>query len=221
MSGSHASITPPPFPDLVILGASGGIGRQLVEQALARGHTVTAVVRDATRLPIRHSRLNVAVADVASATDLTPIVANADAVLSALGPRPGDPATQITADGVGAALAAMKAGGVRRILAVSASPLGPPHGFIGRRLTYPLLWRAFGDGYRGLARMEELLAASDSDWTVVRPPRLTNKALTGKYRVGWDRALPWMTSISRADVAGAMLDLLGDPMSFGRGGAVG
>jgi putative NADH-flavin reductase len=221
MSSPTAVPAPTTFPNLVILGASGGIGRHLVEQSLARGHTVTAVVRDPGRLPVRHSRLSVAVADVTMPEELTPLIVGADAVFSALGPRSGEPATQITADGVAAALIAMKAGGVRRILAVSAVPIGPPHGFVGRRLTFPMLWRFFGDGYRGLVRMEEVLAVSGTDWTVVRPPRLTDKPPAGAYRLGWEKALPWMTSLSRADVAGAMLDLLDDPASFGRGAAVG
>jgi putative NADH-flavin reductase len=224
------------YAGLVILGATGGIGRQLVEQALTRGHEVTAVVRDPERLPVRHSRLTVQVANVTSAEELTQVLAAAGAgsgagegqnagtgaiaVLSALGPRPGDSGT-VTADGIEAALAAMKTAGVRRLLAVSAVPVGPPHGFVGRRLTFPMLWRFFGDGYRGLARMEELLKASDADWTVVRPPRLTDKEGTGKYRLGWDMALPWMTSLARADVADAMLSLLDDTESFGRAGAVG
>ena len=205
---------------LVILGATGGIGRQLVEQALTRGHQVTAVVRDPDRLPVRHSRLSVEVADVASADALESVLAaaGAEAVLSALGPRPGDSGS-VTADGVAAALAAMKATGIRRIVAVSAAPIGPPHGFVGRRLTYPMLWRFFGAGYRGLARMEELLAACGQDWTVLRPPRLTDKAGTGRYRLGWDRTLPWMTSITRSDVACAMLDVLDDAETFGIGRA--
>jgi len=210
----------PALPGLVILGASGGVGRQLVEQSLARGYPVTAVVRDPDRLPVRHGRLTVAVADVTSSDELTPVLADAGAVLSALGPRPGDSGS-VTADGVAAALTAMKATGVRRILAVSAVPVGPPHGFVGRRLTYPLLWRFFGDGYEGLVRMEKLLAASGLDWTVLRPPRLTDKASTGRYRLGWEKALPWMTSITRADVAGAMIALLDDTASYGRAGAVG
>ena len=233
-----APATTTAYAGLVILGATGGIGRQLVEQALTRGYAVTAVVRDPERLPVRHSRLTVQIANVTSAEELTQVLvatgagagsdageaqrsgAGTIAVLSALGPRPGDSGT-VTADGIEAALTAMKTAGVRRILAVSAVPIGPPHGFVGRRLTFPLLWRFFGDGYRGLVRMEELLTASGADWTVVRPPRLTDKEGTGKYRLGWEKALPWMTSLARADVADAMLSLLDDAESFGRAGAVG
>lgn len=236
----RTSPTATAYTGLVILGATGGIGRKLVEQALTRGYEVTAVVRDPERLPVRHSRLTVRVANVTSAEELTQVLADAAAgagadagtgdaqaadagaiaVLSALGPRPGDSGT-VTADGIEAALTAMKTAGVRRILAVSAVPIGPPHGFVGRRLTFPMLWRFFGEGYRGLVRMEELLTASGTDWTVVRPPRLTDKEGTGKYRFGWDKALPWMTSLARADVADAMLALLDDAESFGRATAVG
>jgi putative NADH-flavin reductase len=73
---------------LTIFGASGNTGRHLLEQALDAGHTVIAVVRDSTRLPIRHQRLQVVVVDVLDPAAIGPAVAGADAVISALGPRP-------------------------------------------------------------------------------------------------------------------------------------
>jgi NAD(P)-dependent dehydrogenase (short-subunit alcohol dehydrogenase family) len=76
---------------LTIFGASGQTGRRPVEQALDAGHTVTAVVRDPTRLPIHHQRLQVVVADVLDPAAIQPAVAGADAVLSPWGPPPTQP----------------------------------------------------------------------------------------------------------------------------------
>jgi putative NADH-flavin reductase len=73
---------------LTIFRASGQTGRHLLTQALATGHTVTAVVRNPTRLPIRHQRLKLVVADVLDPAAIQPAVAGADAVISALGPQP-------------------------------------------------------------------------------------------------------------------------------------
>jgi putative NADH-flavin reductase len=73
---------------LTVFGASGQTGRHLIQQALDAGHTVTAVVRDPTRLPIRHQRLQVVTADVLDPAAIQPAVAGADAVISALGHTP-------------------------------------------------------------------------------------------------------------------------------------
>jgi putative NADH-flavin reductase len=76
---------------LTIFGASGRTGRQLLNQALAAGHTATAVARDPTRLPVHHHRLKVVAADALDPAAIQPAVAGADAVVSALGPHPAQP----------------------------------------------------------------------------------------------------------------------------------
>jgi putative NADH-flavin reductase len=203
---------------LTVFGASGGTGKELVEQALAAGQDVEAVVRDAARLPLSHPRLTVTVADVLDPRVIEPAIADADAVLSALGPRKGDSAT-ITADGVGSILQAMKAGGVRRIVTISATPvapLAPADPFIYRRAARPLLWRFFGEAYRALAAMEHALADSGLDWTVVRPPALSNGPRTGTCEYILDYAKAGSFRTSRADVADVMLRLLDDPASVRR-----
>jgi putative NADH-flavin reductase len=203
---------------LTVFGASGGTGRQLVEQALAAGQDVEAVVRDAARLPLRHPKLTVTVADVLDSRAIEPAVADADAVLSALGPRKGDSAT-ITAEGVASILQAMKAGGTRRIVAISAAPVAPVapvDPLIYRRVARPLLWRFFGEGYRALEAMERTLAAGGLDWTVVRPPALSDGPRTGTCRYVLDYSKAGSFRTSRADVADVMLRLLDDPGSIGR-----
>jgi len=211
------SATRPAAPKLTVFGASGGTGRQLVEQALAAGRDVEAVVRDPARLPLRHARLTVTVADVLDPRAIEPAVADADAVLSALGPRKGDSAT-ITADGVASVLQAMKAAGTRRIVAISAAPIAPltpADPLVYRRIARPLLWRFFGAGYRALAEMERTLADSGLDWTVVRPPYLSDGPRTGRCRYVLDASQAGSFRTSRADVADVMLRLLDDPAAPG------
>jgi uncharacterized protein YbjT (DUF2867 family) len=85
-----------------------------------------------------------------------------------------------------------------------------------RNLTYPILRSAFGEIYADLARMEDLLRDSDLDWTAVRPPRLTDKPLTGTYRTAYGQNVRHGLFISRADVAHYMLRALGEPETFGQ-----
>ena len=80
-----------------------------------------------------------------------------------------------------------------------------------RWVAYPILYRLFGDGYADMARMEQLLHDSDTDWTIIRPPRLTNAPATGHYRTAVNEQLRRAGKISRAELAGAMLDLMQNP----------
>ena len=206
---------------LTIVAATGGIGHQLLEQAIAAGHDVTTVVRNPNRLPgelaaqVRTVTADLATADPAA---LELAIAGADAVLSGLGPRPGkDPG--VASRGTHAILAAMQATGVRRIVVVSAAPIGtvpsarhdPGDGFLMRHLLAPLTKAALRKRYADLALMEDLLCRSGLDWTVVRPPRLTQGPLTGTYRTAYGRNLRRGLRVSRADVAHLMLRVLDQP----------
>jgi putative NADH-flavin reductase len=205
---------------IVIFAATGGIGRHLLNQAAAAGHRVTAVARHPERLaaPVTGVRADLATATTA---DLESTVEGADAVLSGLGPRSRDDAG-VTSRGTRAIVAAMRTTGVRRIVVVSAAPVGtvasparpapprhdPGDGFFMRNLLSPLTKAALGRHYADLAAMEDLLRDSALDWTVIRPPRLTNAGATGRYRTAYGRNLRGGWRISRADVAHCMLGVL-------------
>ena len=213
---------------LTIFAASGGIGRHLVGQALAAGHDVTAVARNLASLPAeaRAVRTDLATAPPAA---LATAVGGADAVLSALGPR-SKADYGIATTGTRAIVGAMEAAGVRRLVVVSAAPVGtiasarrprpPKHdsgdGFVMRHLLSPLITAALRDLYVDLARMEDTLADSGLDWTAVRPPRLTNGPETGAYRTASGRNLRRGLTVSRADVAHLMLAALGQPETIGQ-----
>jgi putative NADH-flavin reductase len=201
---------------LTIFGASGGTGRRLVEQALAAGHTVTAVVRDPARLPVRHDRLKLVAADVLDPEAITPAVADADAVLSALGPRSSRNRSSITSAGTASILAAMRTAGSSRLVVVSAAPVASDdHGTTlpYRLLVKPLLRGLLGGLYADLAVMEETVRRSGLAWTILRPPQLTDGPRTGSYRQATDANLRGGYRISRADLADAILAALEDPDS--------
>ena len=212
---------------LTIFAATGGVGRQAFEQAIAAGHEVTVVARNPNSLAggARVFAANLAAPDPAA---LESAVGGADAVLSGLGPRSLSE-TGIASQGTRAIIQAMKAAGVRRLVVVSAAPVStvpspgrptppkhdPGEGFFMRNLLGPLLKAALRKPYADLALMEDLLQESGLDWTVVRPPRLTNGPLTGTYRTALGKNLRRGLFISRADVAHLMLCVLERPETIG------
>jgi uncharacterized protein YbjT (DUF2867 family) len=213
---------------LTIFAATGGVGRQLLEQAVAAGHDVTAVARNPGKLTrqVRTVTADLATADPAA---LAPAVAGADAVLSGLGPHSNADAG-IAAPGTRSIVTAMKATGVRRIVVVSAAPVGtvaspgnpspprhdPGDGFFMRHLFSRIAAARFGKVYGDLALMEDILRGSGLDWTAIRPPQLTDKPLTGSYRTAFGQNLRGGLFVPRADVAHFMLKVLGQPDTIGQ-----
>ncbi|AQZ62647.1 Flavin reductase [[Actinomadura] parvosata subsp. kistnae] len=204
---------------ITVFGATGGTGLELLRQGLERAHDVTAVVRDAGRLPAGlRDRLDVLEADIMNPDAIAPAVAGRDAVLSAMGSRERGPTT-VQTDSITSILAAMRREGTRRLLMVSAAGLEADAGDgpFTRYVLKPLIvQRLFRHSYADLARAEQLLRGSTGvDWTIVRPARLTDAGRTGAYRTARDLSVRGGLSTSRADVADCMLELIGDRTSVG------
>ncbi|WP_255952990.1 NAD(P)-dependent oxidoreductase [Streptomyces odontomachi] len=213
---------------LTVFGATGGIGREIVRQALTAGHEVTAVVRDPARLPEDLSpagpaqgdgaRLQIVRADLRDPEAVRPAVAGREAVLSGLGARrraDAGIATELTRT----VLAAMAAEGVRRLVVVSAAPVGPSpeHQPPMDRAMIAVVKAVLKDVYADLRAMEHALAESATDWTSVRPPRLTDAPLTGVYRTVVGGTPGKGRTIGRPDVAHAMLTAVTDPATVKQG----
>jgi putative NADH-flavin reductase len=269
---------------ITIFGSTGGTGTLLVEQALAAGHEVTAVVRDPARLNVAVPppagvppagpgpggpspagpspagpspagltpggltpggltpggstvggstvggstvggstvggstwRPRVVTADIMDPGAITDAVAGADAVLSALGPRSNGPTT-VSRDGHRSIIAAMRRAGTRRLLMVSGTVVTD----VGespylRYLAKPLVRGTFLRHVCADMRAAEAeVHAADLDWTIVRPPSLTDKPARGGYRTAIDRNLPHGFTLSRADLAACMLSLITEPGTFRR-----
>ncbi|MFJ9057547.1 NAD(P)-dependent oxidoreductase [Streptomyces sp. NPDC102409] len=204
---------------LTVFGATGAVGREIVRQALTAGHEVTAVVRDPARLPegLRGAALH-AVVPLGDAAAVRAAVAGRDAVLSGLGARgrkAGDVAERLTRQVTGA----MEAEGVRRLLVVSAAPVGPEPADdpLLDRVVRRVIGAVLKEVYADLTRMEAALAAGATDWTSVRPPKLTNGPLTGTYRTVVGGTPRSGRSLARADVAHAMLALIDEPGAVKQG----
>src|SRR2546423_1079391 len=165
---------------ITVLGATGGVGGEVVKQALDRGWHVTAVVRDPARVAVpAQDRLDVVVAGLHEQEKVTAAVEGRDAVLSALGSRERKPTT-VCADGARVAIAAARATGVKRLLVVSASGMHTEgDGVFTRTLVKPMLGAILKHGFADMLAMEDLVMATELDWTVVRPPMLLNGPRTG------------------------------------------
>jgi len=192
---------------LFILGATGGTGRALIDQAVERGHRVTAFVRSPQKLGSPRGGLTVLQGDPRSVDELRAALPGHDAVLSALGP-PGPGPTTIVGDAARSTVTAMQATGVLRLLVVGVAVLFEHQGILSAILRRTLLRNVAKDS----AEMERVVLASGLDWTIVRPPRLTNGPLTRRYGVS-DGRLPRgaRLTVGRADVAHFLLEELERP----------
>ena len=196
---------------LTVFGATGGTGLQVVEQGLAAGHEVRAVVRDATRLGPRRAGLEVVVADVMDPAAIVEAVADRDAVVSAMGSRSGRAPTSVCADSARSIIAAMHKTGTRRLVVLSGTgPFDEGEGPGMRYILKPIAGRFLKHVFADFVAMEKVVRASRLDWTIVRPPRLTDKPLSGQYRTQRDLNLRRNFMVSRADVAHLILAACAD-----------
>jgi len=187
--------------NILIVGATRGVGRQLLEQALASGHAVTALARNPQRLATRHERLRILKGDILDPDSVAAAMAGQDAVCCTIGVRTPWEQPAVFSEGTRNLLQAMKQAGVRRLLCVTGIGAGNSKGhggFLYDRIFYPLLLKGV---YADKDRQESLIEASDVDWTIVRPGFLTNGPLTGNYRMLTDMTGITAGRISRADVA--------------------
>lgn len=197
---------------LVVLGATGETGLQIVRRALEHSHSVTAFVRSPARLQPYGDRVAIREGDLLNSAELEQVLKDHDAVVSGFGPRsPVSGRGETVWQRFALALTkAMADSGVRRAVVMSTS-------FLFRNSVLPpayLVGRLFFPGVVADAReMERTFIATNLDWTILRPPRLTNEAHSGKYRVCEGR-LPLMGfRVSRADVADCMVQLVNNRSS--------
>lgn len=197
--------------NLLIIGATGGTGRALVEQALAQGHNVTAFARNPEKVRTSHERLSIAPGNVLDPESVESAVRGKDAVLSALGHKRWFIKTSILSEGTKNIVAAMEKHGVKRFVCETTLGIGDRKGRLGLYYTLfvePVIVYFY---FRDKERQEELIKTSKLDWIIVRPGRLTNGRKRGTYRHGFDLGNWILTlSISRADVADFMLKQLTD-----------
>jgi putative NADH-flavin reductase len=196
---------------LVIFGANGPTGRLLTTQALAAGHTVTAFTRHAGAFPTAPERLRVVQGDAIEPADVAGAVAGQDAVLSTIGTRYSRKPITLYSESAANMLKAMRDHGVRRLVCVSSSVTDPETrsrdtggGVVFEKLLKPFFTNVIGKSmYADLLRMEQLVMASDVDWTILRPSGLFEAPAVTEYRLAEDFLRERFTS--RNDLAACLL----------------
>ena len=192
----------------IVFGATGSVGRCLVDRALSQGHRVTAFARRPSALDSDHPDLELRAGDVLDREAVADAVAGHDAVLVALGAgRKGG----VRAAGTGNVVAAMRSGGLRRLVCLSTLGAGDSRAlltFFWKRIMFGFLLR---EAYADHEAQEAVVRGSGLDWTLVRPGAFTDGPGTGAYRHGFPPAEKNLQlKISRADVADFMLRQLTD-----------
>ncbi|MEU2255680.1 SDR family oxidoreductase [Nocardia xishanensis] len=193
---------------IAVFGATGSVGRLVVEQALEQGHEVTAFTRDAAGVTQRHERLRVVEGDVFDTHQAERAVAGQDAVLIALGDgRKG----LVRYAGTKSVVEAMHRTGVKRLICQSTLGVGDSRDnldFLWKYVFFGLLLRR---AYHDHVEQEAYVRASDLDWTIVRPSAFTDGPRTGSYRRGFPGSERGLTlKIARADIADFLLEQLTD-----------
>jgi len=193
--------------NLLILGATGSIGRHLVPQAIDKGHQVTALVRDPANLPATYPQLRVLGGDALNSRDVDDAVRFQDAVIYAIGADQMGKPTTLFSDSTRILLEAMTRQGVRRLVAITGIGAGDSKGH-GGFFYDQIIYRFFTKPiYEDKDRQEELIRSSDLDWTIVRPASFTDRSQPGaKLRVFTDLRGVTVKSISRADTAAFVLE---------------
>ncbi len=197
---------------IVIFGATGGTGRDVVEQALAQGHQVSAFDRNPAQLTLTHPQLTKVQDDIFNQAQVEAAIAGQDAVVSVLGVGPQ--ITQpICSTGTEHIIAAMQKQCVKRFICQTAFAVSALEGewrevpwMVPILPLFPKVKAMFADK----VRQEQFVRQSNLDWVIVRPAKLTNGPRTGNYKVGVPLSIGPNAKISRADVADFILTQLRD-----------
>ncbi len=201
---------------VIIVGATGGTGRQLVAQALERGHAVTALVRNPSKLGIEHPNLRIIQGDVLDYASVEAAVRGQEAVISALGHKRYFYPTRILSEGTRNILSAMETHSVPRLVCQTSLGIGETFGRLGLYYTLFVIPVILPFYFWDKTRQERLIAESKLEWVIVRPGALTNGEKRGAYHRGREVGSFFGTvRISRADVADFMLNQISDDAYLG------
>ncbi|MEO0411673.1 MAG: NAD(P)-binding oxidoreductase [Pseudomonadota bacterium] len=201
---------------IALLGATGGTGKSIIEQALSAGHQVSALVRDVSKLSSQDG-LTITQGDARDGHAVSAVINGADAVISTLGNFNRKPNTEVS-DAAKVFVTAMEETGPKRLVVVTTIGVGDSYKPLKSPMfKYVVIGWVARHIWKDRERQEAVIEASSLDWTIVRPGGLTDAPHTGQYQVvDGGAAQPKKISIGRADVADFCLKALKDDTYAGR-----
>ena len=195
---------------IIIFGASGATGHELVKQALTYDHLITAFVRDPSKLNLKNKNLEIVQGDVKDYASVENAIKGHDAVLSALGvskPLKNDP---VVIEGVKNILLAMEKLNIMRFVYLSFLAVGQGRNDAGFLIKH-VISRIVHNEIEDHQEKEALIKASNREWTIIHPPKLTNGVKKGIYRIGENiKSTSFFPTLSRVDLADFMIKQLND-----------
>jgi len=194
---------------LLVTGATGRVGRQVIAQALTRSHAVLALSRSADELDIESEHLTKVSLDVREAHSVIPLLEGVDAVIHAVGIGASKVPTTVYSHGARAIIDGMTRFNVKRLVAISsqAANVWANQPLFNQIVLLPILQHLFGVTYDDMRRMERVLWESSVDWTQIRSPYISSKPANGHYRFSNVTVPPHYRSITATDMATALLDI--------------
>lgn len=193
---------------LIVFGATGLTGLQVIKQALKKGDRVTAFVREPKGILLEYTNLEIKKGDVLEYYSVEEAVKGHDTVICCLGVKNPKDKSELRAKGTKNIIKAMESNNVKRLICLSALGTGdsyellPPHY---KYLIIPLVMKPL---YKDHSKQELYIKSSQLDWTIVRPAIMTNGEHTGNYQHGFSYKKGITMKISRADVADFILKQL-------------
>jgi len=197
-----------------IIGASKGVGKCVLEQALEEGNEVTALLRTPDKMQLTNSNLQVLRGDILDELSIARVVEGQDAICVCIGVPPGRKPVKVFSEGIKNIIKSIGDNTAQKLIVITGIGAGDSKGhggFLYDRVINPLLLKEI---YKDKDRQESLIKNSNCNWMIVRPGFLTNGPKTGKYRIIEDMTGVTAKKISRADVAHFMLSQVKEPTFF-------
>jgi putative NADH-flavin reductase len=201
---------------IAIIGASRGIGYQLLKIALEEGHEVTVLLRNPSKLQITDNNLHVIKGDILDPSNVATVTAGQNGICVCIGIPPTLKPVEVFSKGIKKVLTSIKDNPEQKLIVITGIGAGDSKGhggFLYDRVVNPLLLKKI---YLDKDREEALIKESNANWLIVQPGFLTNGPRTGKYRIIDNLTGITAGKISRSDVADFMLKQLMEPTHFGK-----
>lgn len=189
---------------ILVFGATGGTGQELLKQTIQKGHHVTAFVRDPKKLTIKNKNLKVIKGDVLNYSDVSKAVKDQDVVFCSLGMHASDK-TNLRTQGTSHIVKAMESLGVERFICQTSLGFDDSKEVLPWHMKYLIVPIILKNAFKDHASQEKVIAGSKLKWTIVRPGNMTNKEKTEVYQHGFEPTEKITLKISRADVAHFMI----------------